>query len=160
MRIIKKYCAILSRQYCRGSSQYVKCCVGMQSSSLPLTPHHGSWHAACSPETQRCQLALQPHPAHAAVYGTCSSEYWPALPTGINKTHYTILYHDKCEPESTFKPQLIIYKGKIAEDTSQIRNNKPTLTASSADLLQALTFSCSLSTRSCRRTVFLRSSSV
>lgn len=105
------------------SSIVLKC----KSSFLPLTPHHGSWHAACWPETQRCQLSLQPHPAHAAVYGTCSSEYWPALPTGINVTQDTILYHHKCEPGRTFKPQLTIYKGKKflmnTEDKTQMRDN-------------------------------------
>ena len=49
-----------------------------------MSPHHGSWHAACWPETQQCQLALQPHLAHAAVYGTWTDEYWPALPTEVN----------------------------------------------------------------------------
>lgn len=57
------------------------------SDFLPSTPHHGSWHASCSPGTQRCQLALQPHPAHAAVYGTCSDEYWPVPPTEFNKNN-------------------------------------------------------------------------
>ena len=41
---------------------------------------HGSWPAACWPESQRCQHVPQPPPAHVEPSCTWTGKSWPAPP--------------------------------------------------------------------------------